>query len=201
MFSEEAAIPLESPSHRLLAACLAAALAATPVFAQGPAQTPEQVTQEYLQATRDTNWSRMAALLHPTALAEVHGLFAPVLECQTPRAAEARRAIFGITSAVQAARMPDSTLVAALFRASAGRDADLAAILHTARLRVLGHVEEGRDTVHVVSRLTVSLDSLPFGQMEVVSLARDGSTWRVLLKSDLSALAVVLRRLCAPRGT
>lgn len=164
-------------------------------------RTPEQVSQEFLQATRDTNWSRVAALLHPAALAQFHGLFAPVLECQTPQASEARRELFGITSAVQAARMPDSVLIAALFRATAGREAGLASILHTAQLQVLGHVAEGPDTVHVVSRLSVSIDSMQIGQMEVISLARDGPTWRVLLKSDLSAIAVMLRRLCSARGT
>ncbi len=186
----------------LVPLCVAAMLVpAAPALGQSPAETPEEVTQEYLQATRDTNWSRMAGLLHPLALAEFHGLFAPVLECETPSAIQARREMFGITSGVQAARTPDTALVAALFRATAGRDANLTAILRTAQLQILGHVTEGPDTVHVVSRLSVAVDSLPVVQMEVVSLARSGATWRVLLKSDLSALAIMLRRLCAPRGT
>jgi hypothetical protein len=188
---------------RHLMAALLVALAAPAVSARGQeaAETPEQVTQAFLQATRDTYWARMAALLHPTALAQFHSFFAPILQCQTPEADEARRQIFGLTSAVQTARTPDSVLVATLFRTLAGRDQGFADMLRTARLQMLGHVAEGPDTVHVVSRLTVVVDSMPVSQMEVVSLSRDGPTWRVLLKSDLSALAVMLRRVCSPRGT
>ncbi len=184
-----------------MAVLVAAVVPGAPALGQGVAETPEQVTQEFVQATRDTNWSRMAALLHPTALAQFHSFFAPVLQCRTPEAAEARRAIFGITSSVQAARTPDSVLVAALFRTMSSQQSGFAEVLRTARLQVLGHVAEGNDTVHVVSRLTVVVDSMQVGQMEVVSLSRDGPTWRVLLKSDLSALAIALRRVCSPRGT
>jgi hypothetical protein len=189
------------PTLRLAAALLVAGAGpAVPALAQDASQTPEQVTQAFLQATRDTNWARMAALLHPTALAQFHSFFAPVLQCQTPEANEIRRQIFGITSAVETARTPDSVLVAALFRTMAKQDRGFADVLRTAQLQMLGHVTEGPDTVHVVSRLTIVLDSMTLGQMEVVSLARDGPTWRVLLKSDFSALAVLFRRVCSPRG-
>jgi hypothetical protein len=179
---------------------VAGAVPTVPALGQAAEETPEQVTQAFLQATRDTNWARMAALLHPTALAQFHSFFAPILQCETPEANEARRQLFGITSAVQTARTPDSVLVAALFRSMAGRDQGFAAMLRTAQLQMLGHVTEGGDTVHVVSRLTIVLDSMPVTQMEVVSLSRDGPRWRVLLKSDLSTLALMLRRVCSPRG-
>lgn len=185
----------------LPAALIAVALAAAPAAAQAPAETPEQVAQQYLQATRDTDWARVAGLLHPDALAQLHGFFAPILQCQTPEAAEARRQIFGITSSVQAARTSDSALAVSLFRGAAGGQRGMASVLRTARLQVLGDVPEGRDTVHVVSRLSLTYDSLQVTEMEVVSLARSGPTWRVLLKSDFTALAVALRRLCSPRGT
>ncbi len=191
--------PLLSPA--LPAALLAALVAAAPAAAQVPPETPDQVAQQFLEATRDTNWARMAGLLHPLALAQLHGFFAPILQCQTPDAAEVRRQIFGITSSVQAARTTDSALAATLFRTAAGGQRELAGLLHTARLQVLGDVPEGRDTVHVVSRLAVTFDSMDVTEMEVVSLARSGPTWRVLLKSDFTALAVALRRLCSPRGT
>jgi hypothetical protein len=185
----------------MVALLVGGAVPSASALGQSAVETPEQVAQAFMQAARDTNWSRVAALLHPAALAQFHSFFAPVLQCQTPDAAEARRTIFGITSNVQAARTPDSLLVVALFRTMASHETGMADILHTAQLRVLGHVTEGSDTVHVVSRLTFALDSFPVGQMEVVSLARDGPRWRVLLKSDFSALAILLRRVCSPRGT
>lgn len=190
---------LRTPS--VPAVLIAVALGAAPAAAQAPVEAPEQVAQQFLQATRDTDWARMAGLLHPDALAQLHGFFAPILQCQTPEAAEARRQIFGITSAVQAARTSDSALAVTLFRAAAGGESGMTSLLRTARLQVLGAVPEGRDTVHVVSRLSLSYDSLQVTEMEVVSLARSGPTWRVLLKSDFTALAVALRRLCSPRGT
>ncbi len=190
---------LERFGRTILAAAVAATIPAA-VRAQDTTATPEQVAQEFVQATRDTNWARMAGLMHPSALKQFHDLFSPVLQCPSATAAQIRQTLFGIGSTVEAARTSDSALMVALFRTMSGRASGLAEVMRTAQLRVIGHVLEGADTVHVVSRLSVAVDSFPLTQMDVVSMARSGPTWRVLLKADFSALGFAMRRICGPQG-
>lgn len=149
---------------------------------------------------RNADWTRAAALMHPSALAQFHDLFRPVLQCDNPAAAQARQELFGIRSSAEAARTSDTALVASLLRFGTEREQGFAAALRTAQLNVIGHVPEGVDTVHVLARISLSIDSLPFSQVEVISFRRYRSTWRTLLKADISAMGAMLRRLCVTEG-
>lgn len=149
---------------------------------------------------RDTDWIRAASLMHPSALAQFHDLFRPILQWDNPALTQARKELFGIGSAVEAAQTSDTALVASLLRFGTAQEQGFAAALRTAQLNVIGHVPEGADTVHMLARISLSLDSVPFSQVEVISFRRYGSTWRTLLKADISAMGAMLRRLCVTEG-
>jgi hypothetical protein len=183
-----------------MATLLIAGVLSAPLAAQADSETPEQVAGELLAAMRDTNWFRAASLMHPSALAQFHDMFRPILQCDNSAAVEARNQVFGFASAVEAARASDTALIATLLRRGMNREKGFASILRTAKLQIIGHVPEGRDTVHVLARLSLSIDSIPFSQVEVLSFQRYGSTWRTLLKADISALGGMLRRLCLREG-
>jgi hypothetical protein len=57
----------------------------------------------------------------------------------------------------------------------------------------VGHVKEGSDTAHVVYRVEIPLEGITIERMAVLSLGRQGETWRALLSGDYSELARVLR--------
>lgn len=164
--------------------------------AQETPESPEQVTEEFLAAIRDTNWVAAAGLMHPNALAQFHMLFRPLLDCAGPALDQARQQILGVTSQAQAARLSDTVLVAAILRLAMNEQQGLTGILQTAKLHIIGHVAEGRDTVHVLARLTFQIDSVPISAVDVFSFQRYHSTWRALLKGDFSSLGVMLRRAC-----
>lgn len=168
--------------------------------AQGAPETPEQVARQLLGAIRDTNWVRAASLMHPSALAQFHDLFRPVLQCDNPAAVQARKEVFGVGSAVEAARMSDTALMASLLRFGTTREQGVTAMLRTAQLNVIGHVAEGVDTVHVLARISLLVERMPFSQVEVISFRRYRSTWRSMLKADISAMGTMLRRLCVTEG-
>jgi hypothetical protein len=186
-----------STCARLATALLGAAVAPSSVaHGQGTAETPELVARQFLTAIRDTNWFRAASLMHPSALAQFHDLFSPILQCENATAGQIRVEVFGVHSKVEAARASDTSLVASLLRYGTTREEGMLDVLRTAQMRVVGHVAEGGDTVHVLARLSLKVDSIPVSQMEVISFRRYGNTWRTLLKSDFSAMGAMLRRLC-----
>ena len=161
----------------------------------GPAQaqtveTPEQVTERFVAAMRAADWNGMASLMHQNALKEMRQLLSGVFEA--PNGAQIRQQLLGVTTVQQAQALSDTAVFASLMRMTT-QDADVAELLRSAKVQVLGHVNEGTDTVHVVYRMAMTVNGIPITKMDVMSLARSPVGWRGLLKGDVSALAAGMR--------
>ncbi len=161
----------------------------------GPAQaqtaeTPEQVTERFVAAMRAADWNGMASLMHQNALKEMRQLLSGVFEA--PNAGQIRQQLLGVTTVQQAQALSDTAVFASLMRMTT-QDADVAELLRSAKVQVLGHVNEGADTVHVVYRMAMTINGIPITKMDVMSLARSPVGWRGLLKGDVTALAAGIR--------
>jgi hypothetical protein len=132
----------------------------------------------------------MAILMHPDALRELRRLMAALFEA--PNADALREQLLGIKTLAEAKALSDTAVFEALMRATSQR-AEMAEALRSATVQLLGHVNEGVDTTHVVYRMAMTIDSIPITRMDVMTLARSPYGWRGLLKGDLSALAARLR--------
>jgi len=171
---------------------ITAVLLAPPMLPAQTGETPTAVATRFVDAMRVAQWDSMAALMHPEALRHLRELLTPVLE--SPAAADARQQLFGFRDPRQAARLSDAEVFGALMRATIASDPATLDALKSATLETLGEVPEGRDTVHVVYRLTLELSGIRMSRMDVMTLRRYHGTWRGLLKGDVSALAALLRR-------
>lgn len=156
-----------------------------------PATTAEEATQGYIAALGRGAWDEIAGMMHPEALAEFRVLFAPLMNGE--RGGEIGPQVFGVADSAGFAAAPDSALFASFLRASMGADPALASVMRTAKVLVLGHVSEGPDVQHVVSRLTMTAEGLEFSRMDVMSLRRFGNSWRGLLTGDVRLLAQSLQ--------
>jgi hypothetical protein len=65
--------------------------------------------------------------------------------------------------------------------------------------KILGHVDEGPDTTHVLVRMIVPLNNGRMTKMDVTTLKRDGDTWKAQLKSDMQAVVTNFNRMLQPR--
>lgn len=184
----------------LVALSVASGCAITGARAQQALETPEQVAGQYMAATRAADWAGMARLMHPSALRQMRELFDAILSSADAEAAEARQQLFGVRSAAEAAAMPDTLLFTNFLRTVMAMQAEVTSALRTAEMQVLGHVNEGADTVHVLTRLTLTVETIPISQMDVMSFGRLGPTWRGLLKADFTAMAARLRAMLTQRG-
>lgn len=182
----------------LLAIACAVGTAAVPVLdAQTRGESPEQAATRYTNALRDTNWTEVADLMHPIALAQLHGMLRPLLECPSPALDPVRQRFLGVSSSKAAARLSDTVVTIRFLRSIMGQVGGLGAVFRTATVQPLGHVMEGPDTAHVVVRLRFTVDSLPMSTIDVFSMARYHSTWRALLKGNVAAMTIMFRRACA----
>jgi hypothetical protein len=171
---------------------LSCALAAAPLRAQTP--TPAQVAGDIMAAVRATDWGRMATLMDTGALRQLHALLEPILTLDDPEVAGMRQTMFGFATLEAARAATDSAVFVGLMRFTTSQQAGLADAMRSAQFAVLGTVPEGRDTMHVVGRISLTVESIAVTNMEVISLVRAGATWRGLLKGDVTAMASALRR-------
>ncbi|MGH7531461.1 MAG: hypothetical protein ACREMN_13855 [Gemmatimonadales bacterium] len=172
----------------LLAIALGVARSAHP---QTPTETPEQVANRFVDAMRASDWNGMAALMHADALREMRGLFTPLIEA--PDAGPLRQQLLGVGTVDEAKQLSDTAVFAALMRTLMQQEAGLAEVLRTATVQMIGHIDEGADTTHVVYRMAMTIEGIALTQMDVMSLSRSPVGWRGLLKGDVSALAAGIR--------
>jgi hypothetical protein len=176
-------------SIAVVASCVLVVVAS----ATAQTETPEQVAQQYMDAVRSTDWGRAAGLMHPVALQQLRDLLDPLLTLGGAEADGVRQQVFGFTSREAAVAASDSAIFASLLTFTMSQQAGLADAMRSTQFRVLGTVTEGRDTVHVLGRISMTVQGLAVAQMEVVSVMRFGQTWRGLLKGDFAAMASALR--------
>lgn len=175
---------------------LACALAAPARGQVKPLAPPESVATQLIDRMRNLDWTGMATLMHPAALHQLRELLGVVVE--TPGADDMREQILGVRSVAAAKALSDTALFAAFMKAATGSDPSVGALFKSARVQILGHLAEGPDTVHVVYRMTMQMDSIPISRLDVASFARSPLGWRGLLKGDVTALATRLK-LMMPR--
>ena len=179
----------------LLAALCLLQAAPSPAPAQAAAATADtesaqQVTMHFIDAMRANDWNGVAKLMHPGALHQLREFFAVLFE--SPDAEPIRRELLGVSTIAEARAMSDTALFVSLLRMST-RSPEMSDVFKSAKVQILGQVNEGRDTTHVVYRMQMTLEGTPVTTMDVFSLARSPAGWRGLLKGDMAAVAAAIR--------
>ena len=111
---------------------------------------------------------------------------------EAPNADQIRQQLLGVSTVAEARALSDTAVFASLIRMTS-QQGGLADVFKSAKVQVLGHVNEGSDTIHVVYRMAMTVNGIPITKMDVMSLARSPVGWRGLLKGDVSALAARIR--------
>ncbi len=160
--------------------------------AAAPADTEsaQQVTMHFIDAMRANDWNGVAKLMHPAALHQLREFFSVLFEA--PNADAIRRDLLGVSNVVEARALSDTALFERLLRSSA-RSPEFANVFRSAQIKILGQVNEGPDTTHVIYRMQMTMEGTPVTTMDVFSLARSPAGWRGLLKGDMAAFAAAVR--------
>ncbi len=156
------------------------------------ADTPEQIVTRYIDATRALRFAELAAMMHPSALADFKSMMREVVELDST--SEATELLFQVKSLADYDSLPGSVAFERLMHAMIERNPMIADALTQASGTVLGHVNEGDDLVHVVYRVGVAAGAKEMSKIEVVTLKRDGEEWRTLLAGNIEGLAQALKQ-------
>jgi hypothetical protein len=179
-----------------LAALLVAAATLALPRAGAAQETPEAVAQRYLASMKARDWAANAAMVHPAELDSIKAAFMDVARSDTSTAG--LRAIFQVGSAAELQALPSTQVYARFVGSTVGAQAEMQHFLESATFKVLGHVDEG-DSAYVVYRVTGTGASGPVSQVTVMSLRRDGATWKARLTDELRATIAGLHAEAAQR--
>jgi hypothetical protein len=178
------------PSRYLTAAAFLLTLCATHAQAQSPG-TPEAFALQYFNAVRKSDWAGASALMHPDALAQMKSLFRPVVAGD--RQMQVATTLFGVKDVMEFDKATGAQLFARLMQNTLQASPEVKPLLANSSAEMLGHVNEDKAAlVHVVYRLTVSMEGATLAKVETLPVKRLGTQWRAMLSSDVEGLAAAL---------
>jgi hypothetical protein len=194
--------------HAILSGCAAVvvAMAGIPVAADAQptptapgrtvATTPESIATAYSAAMRRADWPAAAAFMHPDALGRLRTLFEPLV--QEERTGAIGMAVFAVKDVAEFRALPEAERFTRLMRFFAAQTPQLKTMLAATETVVIGHVREGVDTAHVVTRARTSTGIFTVDKTSVLSMRRSEGGWGILLSGDIEGLATALRARSGP---
>jgi hypothetical protein len=168
-------------------------------MAQATPETPESVAKAYLTAMQGSDWAKCASLMSRDALADMKNTFASVVNAD--KSGEAAATIFKLKSAAEYSQLSDAAVFERLMGFVTSSSPDMKTILASSTNTILGRVDEGPDLAHVVFRSRTKIGAEEINEIDLLSLKKQGSTWRTLLTSDMEAmLNQFLESVSPPEG-
>lgn len=155
----------------------------------GEASTPEQVTAEYFREAQKGGLVATLGITHSDAMTALKKLLAPIFEAEHAKGQQRlTQAILGTGATYDTYKntAPSKLMKSYLFLV------DGVTKIQYTNAEVLGKVMEG-EVCHVLARVRVSTSLGSTTRMQVVSLKQESGEWRVLLTSELTAVAEGLR--------
>jgi hypothetical protein len=145
----------------------------------------EAVFQQYVEATRMLDWGKAAGHLHPEALATFHRMMGLVVDSDPN--GEAGREMFGLSPGQSFKDLAPAEAFRRMMTALTDQIPMMKDLMSSSRVALLGSLAEG-DLVHVVHRMTMSFEGAPMSKVTILSLKRDGDTWKALLTADMEEM-------------
>lgn len=181
----------------LLVALALAGPGAAPASAQGSAQTlaaltasPDSTAVLFLRSVRAIRWRAATQFIHPSTLERFRDVIGYMVDTDSTGAL--RREYTGTeTEAAYRALEP----AVAFDRAVGAMVDEMPGFMHSLfdhDDHVIGHVNEGADSAHVVYRTIERLQgAMP--EVRVIQMARTSAGWRVLWSDELEVLLAALQ--------
>lgn len=180
------------------------------------AGTPEAGAADFYASFQRGRWADMATTLHPDALARFQNRLLQVVRADA--SGQVARQVFG-AEPDELESMATDALFTRLLRGILGYAPGMMQAMTTKRVAIIGHVMEdpelrasveggaeegaasGEPSAHVVIRSREPLSGTAPSRVGVLSLARDGPSWKVTWSEELDVIATALVAVPTPGQT
>lgn len=169
----------------LLFACLAAPARADDI---------ERVVLQYFDAMEYEDYDAAARLFDANDIKEFRALFGFMKDADVNARQQIYERMFGPWASQESVeKMSDTEFFASIFgfamQQSMGRSG-----VRIANAEYLGHVSEGDDMAHAITRVTVAVGDNEATSLDVTSLVRNNGAWRMKVSGDIEQVAAGIRR-------
>ena len=159
--------------------------------------SPEEVVDKALDALNHGKLDVFARAMHPDALQKFQEMTREIadLAVKLGKENEMLATFQGVNSVDQLKGMDASALVVALF-AKATADPDAKKALAATRIDTIGRIVSGpdKDKAYVVYRSRMKFGQLTMDRLNVASLLKSGSDWKLSLLDDVAAQFATLKQ-------
>ena len=168
----------------LLFACLAAPARADDI---------ERVVLQYFDAMEYEDYDAAARLFDANDIKEFRALFGFMKDADVNARQQIYERMFGPWASQESVeKMSDTEFFASIFgvamQQSLGRSG-----VRIASAEYLGHVSEGDDMAHAITRVTVAVGDNEATSLDVTSLVRNNGAWRMKVSGDIEQVAAAVR--------
>jgi hypothetical protein len=157
-------------------------------------EAPEPVVKKSLAALKEERFDDFAKAMHPDELKRLKKSLIAAAETAAKDGRE--KAFLRLMKAKSVGDLKDlsdeqffATFCAGLFRI----DTSMKKALGEAEAELIGNVPEGKDVAHVVCRLKMKIEGVSTTQMQVVSVKKSDSGWRLLFPSQIEVFASIIK--------
>ena len=180
--------------ERLMLRAIVAILILGCLAAPACADDIERVVVQYFDAMEYEDYDAAARLFDGGDIKEFRALFAFMKDADINARQQIYERMFGPWASQESVeKMSDSEFFASIFafamQQSLGRSG-----VRIANAEYLGHVKEGDDLAHAVTRITVAAGENEATSLDVTSLVRRNGAWRMKVSSDIEQVAAGIRR-------
>lgn len=152
------------------------------------AETPAERAKVYFSDIENRNFAAAAGHFDPDHLKEFRVMMGFYKEIPPKAQSQFIQTFFGADQTVEKLeKIDDVEFFTGVFNFIM-RQADAAGGLSFDGLEILGEVKEGKDISHLVTRNRISVGEIEIEAMEVVSLKKVGSEWRIMMSGKIKGL-------------
>ncbi len=154
----------------------------------------ERVVLQYFDAMEYEDYDAAARLFDANDIKEFRALFAFMKDADVNARQQIYERMFGPWASQDSVeKMSDTEFFASVFgftmQQSFGRTG-----LRIIESEYLGHVTEGDDMAHAVTRITVAVGNNEATSLDVTSLVQRNGAWRMQVSGDIEQVAAGIRR-------
>lgn len=164
---------------------------------QAQSDPARAVVESYLAAQHKSEWKTSAGLIDPQDLSNFKAQFQAIFS-KSPDMIDTtvlRPSYFGVKSISELGSVDSVTYAAGVFNLIFTQMPTLKTMLTTAQDNILGSVNEGADLKHFVMRVNVAMPQEKLSNIEVVTVKKVGSQWRISAKRNLEQMTSLFRRM------
>ena len=183
-----------NPMEKLMLRIVASVLALIVLVSPAGADDVERVLLQYFDAMEYEDYDAAARLFDANDIKEFRAQFAFMKDADVNARQQIYERMFGPWASQESVeKMSDTEFFASIFgftmQQSLGRRG-----MRIAKAEYLGHVSEGDDTAHAVTRITIAVGDNEASSLDVTSLVRRNGAWRMQVSPDIEQVATGIRR-------